>query len=134
MKRDISKSIMDTLNGSTLLSAIIGQNAVRMGQTNTVSSFPSVTFFENNERAKKRAGYRFWKKRDHSTTLQIDIFSKTSWEQTMQIEEIVDKILLSGVSGTRSWVKIYQNNIFEEDTNLYHKVIRYSFEYSIEDG
>ena len=124
---------MDALNGSSALAAIIGSNSVRMAQSNKVAAFPSVTFFENNESVKKRAGYNFWKKRDHATTLQIDIFSKVSWEQTMQIEEIVDKILIANISGTRSWIKIYQNNLYEEDTNLYHKVIRYSFEYLVTD-
>lgn len=133
MKRTISKAIMDALNASTALTAILGANTVKMGHIDKTASFPCVSFFENNESGKKRAGYNLWKQRDHNTTLQIDIFSKTTWDQTMQIEEIIDKLLMANISGTRSWIKIYQNNLFEEDTNLYHKVIRYSFEYLITD-
>lgn len=125
---------MDALNASTTLKAIIGAtNPVKMSQSNKVAVFPSVTFFENSETGKKMVGYNSSKNRWHDNVLQIDIFSKTSWEQTMEMEEIVDKILIANITGTISWIKIYQNNLFEEDTNLYHKVIRYSFKYLITD-
>lgn len=134
MTTAIIKAVRDTLVADGTLTTLLGGNYIYMTEIMQANQFPSITLRLNSEGSKKRVGYFAIKKRDNTPILQCDIWSKSSRYQTYQIADVVDEILVSdSVSGTRSWTKIIDGDMYESDTKIYHKPLRYSFEYTITD-
>lgn len=135
MTKTILKAVRDTLLADSTLTTLLGGNYIYLAEIAQTKIFPSVTLRLTSEGSKKRVGYDQFKKRDNTPLLQIDCWSKKSRLETYNIADRIDKLLIANsVSGTRSWIKISDGDMFESDTNVYHKPLRYSFEYTIDDS
>lgn len=84
------------------------------------------------------------RKRDNLALLKVDVWVDSqrsskpqSGRDADEIEQRVDVILLNGASPpgeTRGWQKIPGGNqMFEDDTKIWHNPTRYSFEFTITD-
>ena len=136
MTTAIIKAIRTALLGDSAITALLGGDYVFMSEIMQTNQFPSITIKLSSESSKRRVGYFAIKKRDNGDILACDIWSKSSRYQTYQIADRIDVVLISAdVSGTRSWTKIGSGgDMYEADTKIYHKPMRYSFEYTITDS
>ena len=135
MTKAILKEVRDTLLADSTLTTLLGGNYVFVAEIMQAKTFPSITLRLTSEGSKKRVGYGTFKKRDNTPMIQCDIWSRKSREETYDIADRLDKLLVANtVSGTYSWIKISDADIFEQDTRIYHKPLRYSFAYLISDA
>jgi hypothetical protein len=135
MTRTIIKAIRDALLANAGLVAALGGDYVYMAEIMQTNQIPAVTLRLTSEGSKKRVGYNSIKKRDNSPLIQIDVWSKKSRLETYNIADIIDEIVVSdSITDTRSWIKIGDGDMYEPDTKIYHKPLRYSFDYTITDA
>jgi len=135
MTRTVLKEVRDTLLADSELTTLLGGNYVYLAEIMQVKIFPSVTLRLVTGSSKKRVSYNTFKKRDNEETLQIDCWSKKSRLETYNLADRIDKLLVANsVSGTLSWIKISDSDLFESDLNIFHKPLRYSFAYLISDA
>ena len=135
MTKTVLKEVRDTLLADSTLTTLLGGNYVFVAEIMQAKTFPSITLRLTSEGSKKRVSYGTFKKRDNTPMLQCDIWSKKSREETYDITDRLDKLLVANtVSGTQSWIKVSDGDMFEEDTRIYHKPVRYSFAYVIDDS
>jgi len=131
------KAVMDTLKAYSALTSLLGSaDNIVTGHISQENAFPCVTLIQNNEPTKKRTGYIAYQKvRDQYPILQIDCWSKKSEQETYEIADLLDIHLIGdNVSGTRSWEKVTDSDQFEKDVHIFHKALRYSYEYTITDA
>lgn len=134
MTKTILKAIRDLLKDDGALQVLLGGEYVYMAEIMQAKQFPSVTLRLTSEHSKKRICYNQFEKRDNNAIIQIDIWSKKSRLETYNIADIIDELLIQDtVSDTRSWIKISDGDMFEHDTQIYHKPLRYSFAYTLTD-
>ncbi len=134
MTRIVLKEVRDTLLADSELTTLLGGNYVFMAEIAQAKQFPSVTLRLTSEGSKKRTSYGTFKKRDNTPLIQIDVWSKKSRLETYNIADAIDELLVSdSVSDTRSWIKTSDADMFEPDTRIYHKPLRYSFAYTLTD-
>lgn len=135
MTKTVLKEVRDTLLADSTLTTLLGGNYIFVAEIMQAKTFPSITLRLTSEGSKKRVSYDTFKKRDNSPMIQCDIWSKKSREETYDIADRLDKLLVANsVSGTQSWIKVSDGDMFEEDTRIYHKPVRYSFAYVIDDS
>lgn len=135
MTKTVLKEVRDTLLADSTLTTLLGGNYVFVAEIMQAKTFPSITLRLTSEGSKKRVSYDTFKKRDNTPIIQCDIWSKKSREETYNIADRLDKLLVADtVSGTQSWIKISDGDMFEQDTRIYHKPIRYSFAYVLDDS
>jgi len=136
MTTTILKAIRDTLLADSTLTNLLGGNYIFTSEIEDENQFPSITLRSTNEKSKKRVGYSTFKTRDDDNIIQCDVWSKKSRHQTYQIATRMDAVLVADtVPDTRSWIKIGPGgDMFERDTRIYHKPIRYSYAYTITDS
>jgi len=135
MTRTVLKEVRDTLLADSELTTLLGGNYVYLAEIMQVKIFPSVTLRLATGSSKKRVGYNTFKRRDNEETLQIDCWSKKSRLETYNIADRIDKLLVAdSVTGTYGWIKVSDGDMFEQDTRIYHKPVRYSFAYVLDDS
>ena len=134
MTRTILKAVRDTLKDDDILQAILGGDYVYIAEIMQANRYPSITLRLTSEGSKKRVSYNTFKKRDNTPLIQIDVWSKKSRLETYNLADQIDELLVAdSVEDTRSWIKISDGDMFEPDTRIYHKPLRYSFEYTLTD-
>ena len=134
MTKTIIKAVRDTLVADGTLTTLLGGNYIFMAEIMQAARFPSITFRLTSESSKSLVGYTTYKKRDNYATIQCDIWSKKSRQETYEIADQVDVNFMAwSVPNTRCWSKISDGDMYEEDTKIYHKPMRYSFEYVVTD-
>jgi hypothetical protein len=134
MTKSIIKAVRDTLVADDTLTTILGGEYIYMSEIMQTMQIPSVTLRLTSESSKNRVGYATYKKRDNRAIIQCDIWSKKSRQETYEIADQIDVNLMSwSVTGTRCWSKVSDSDMYEEDTKIYHKAIRFEFEYVITD-
>ena len=134
MTKTVLKEVRDTLLADSTLTTLLGGNYIYMAEIMQAKQFPSVTIRLTSESSKKRVSYGTFKKRDQNPLTQIDVWSKKSRQETYNIADRVDKLLVADtVSGTYGWNKVSDADLFENDTRVYHKPLRYSFAYTLTD-
>lgn len=135
MSKLVMKAVIDALKGDSSLTTLLGSaNNITMTHISQTGSFPGVTVIQNTESAKKRVGYNAVKTRDQYPTIQIDCWTKKSLQEAYQIADLVDILCVGdNISGTRCWQKVSDSDQFEEDVHVFHKALRYSYEYTITD-
>lgn len=135
MTKTILKAVRDLLKDDSTLQTLLGGAYVFMAEIMQTKTFPSVTLRLTSESSKKRVSYDTFKKRDNTPLIQIDVWSKKSRLETYNIADRIDKLLIAdSVSGTHGWNKVSDSDMFEPDINVYHKPLRYSFAYVIDDS
>ena len=135
MTKTVLKEVRDTLLADSTLTTLLGGNYVFVDEIMQAKTFPSITLRLTSEGSKKRVSYDTIKKRDNTPLIQIDVWSKKSRLETYNITDRIDKLLVAdSVSGTRSWIKVSDGDMFEPDINVFHKPLRYSFAYTIDDS
>lgn len=135
MTKTVLKEVRDTLLADSTLTTLLGGNYVFVAEIMQAKTFPSITIRLTSEGSKKRVGYGTFKKRDNTPMIQCDIWSRKSREETYDIADRLDKLLVANtVSGTQSWIKVSDGDMFEQDTRIYHKPVRYSFAYVLDDS
>lgn len=134
MTTAILKAIRDKILVTTAITTLLGGNYVYTAEIMQTNQYPSITLRLSTEGSKKRVGYNAIKKRDNTPILQADIWSKSSRYQTYKIADALDALLMpDAVANTRCWLKIGDGDQYEIDTGVYHKAMRYSFDYTITD-
>lgn len=135
MTKAILKAVRDLLKADEIIQGILGGEYVYVAEIMQSNTFPSITLRLTAEGSKKRVSYDTFKKRDNSPIIQIDCWSKKSRIQTYNLADQIDELLVAdSVSGTRSWIKISDGDMFEPENRVYHKPLRYSFEYTLIDS
>lgn len=141
MNSSVMEGILDGLNGDALILEYLGGAHVFRGWINQDTIIPCITVIENNENSKPRVGYAISGHRDNSSTIQIDIWISKSHEgfpctndDLDVIAQRIDEFLFhTGVTNTHLWDKVSTSEQFEPDTGLFHKALRYSFRYNLQD-
>lgn len=134
MTKSIIKAVRDTLVADSIITTLLGGNYIYFSEIMQAAQFPSITLRLSSESSKNRVGYATYKKRDNYATIQCDIWSKKSRQQTYEIADALDENFMAwSVSSTRCWSKISDSDMYEDDTRINHKAMRYSFEYVVTD-
>ena len=135
MLASIFAEIRNTLKNDSTIQTLLGGEYVYVAHVSQTNQIPSITLTGSTERCKKRPGYNTDLHRDNESVVQVDVWSKKSVLETLNIANRCDTILVTdSVGGTYGWQKISDSDIFEDDTRLYHKAMRYSFGYVIDDS
>ena len=136
MSKLVMKAVIDALKADSTLVALLGSaNNITMAHISQTGAFPGVTVMQNTESSKKRVGYNAVKTRDQYPTIQIDCWTKKSFQEAYQIADLVDiRCVGDNISGTLAWEKVSDSDQFEEDVHVWHKALRYSFQYAITDA
>ena len=135
MTKAIIKAVRDAMLAHTTLTTALGGNYIYFSEIMQTNQIPSITMRINTESSYKRVGYNASKKRDNSATLQCDIWSKSSRQQTYEIADILEALLMGeNVTNTRCWTKTSDSDQYEADTEIYHKALRFTFDYTITDS
>lgn len=135
MTKTILKEVRDTLLADSTLTTLLGGNYIYMAEIMQAKQFPSVTIRLTSESSKKRVSYDTFKKRDQNPLVQVDIWSKKSRQETYNVADRIDKLLVADtVSGTYGWNKVSDGDLFESEFNIFHKPLRYSFAYTLDDS
>jgi hypothetical protein len=129
-------TLLDT--DSTLLALLAGR--VFLGWKTDEMDIPCATIAENNESSTPRVCYGANYHRDSSPTVQIDIWiertRETAPNSVEDVEAIVTRIdwllFRTGVTNTRGWRRVSSSGPTPEG-NLFHKALRYEFQYSVTD-
>ena len=134
MTRTIMKAVQDLIKDNAIIQELLGSEYVSVAEIMQPAVFPSITIRMTSEGSKKRVGYDTFKKRDNTPMIQVDIWSKESRLETYNLADQIDELLVgNSVPNTRSWIKVSDSDMFEQDTRIYHKPLRYSFEYTLTD-
>jgi len=133
MKTTIFAAVRNALKADATLLGYLGGAYIYRRHPAQTPKVPSVTLDENSEKSKLRVGYKTHKSRDLSPVLQVDIWIASSGEDLDRIAYRIDELLFAGIAGTRSWERISSSDHYDEDLKAFHKVLRYSFEYSVTD-
>ena len=135
MLASVFASLRNTLKNDATMKTLLGGEYVYVGHVSQTNQIPSVTIIENTETCKKRTGYNANKYRDNESVVQIDVWSKESRLEAVNIANRIDTILVTdSVTDTFGWQKVGDGDMFESDTRIYHKALRYSFWYEIDDN
>jgi hypothetical protein len=134
MTKAILKAVRDLLIADGDLTTLLGGEYIYVAEIMQANQYPSVTLRLTSEGSKKRVSYNIFKTRDNSPVLQIDCWSKKSREETYKLADRIDELLISdAVPGTYGWSKISDSDMFEDNLRIFHKPLRYSFAYVLED-
>ena len=137
MSKTVMKAVIDALKADSSLVTLLGSaNNITMAHISQTGVFPGVTVMQNTESSKKRVGYNAVHTRDQYPVIQIDCWTKKSMQEAYQIADLVDIVCVSDGIGntTLGWQKVSDSDQFEEDVHVYHKALRYSFQYAITDS
>lgn len=133
MIESVYTGIRNLLKADTTILSLLGGAYVYIADIAQANQIPSITILQNSERSKKRTGYDYFKVRDNHPVVQIDCWSKKSRLETVKLANKIDELLVAdSVANTRSWEKISDPDLFERDTRIWHKALRYSFSYTVE--
>jgi len=136
----ILAALRTLLHDDSTLQGLLGGAYVYLGWKTNKMHVPCVTIVENNESSFRRTCYDQFKTRDNAPTIQIDIWvdenSETAPNAPEDIEPIANRIdvllFRTGVTNTRAWGRVSSSGPYPEE-NLFHKALRYRFEFSIID-
>ena len=137
MSKLVMTAVIAALKADSSLVTLLGSASnITMAHISQTGAFPGVTVIQNTESSKKRVGYNTVHTRDQYPTLQIDCWTKKSMQEAYQIADLVDIVCVSDSIGntTLAWTKVSDSDQFEEDVHVYHKALRYSFQYAITDA
>lgn len=132
----VMTAVLDALKADSALVTFLGSaDNVISSHISQASIFPAVSVFQNTESAKKRVGYNAVKTRDQYPIYQIDVASTETKQETFEIADLVDILCVGdNITGTMAWQKVSDSDQFEADVHVFHKALRYSFQYSITDA
>ena len=135
MTTTILAAVKTLLKTDHTLQTLLGGQYVTVENIAKIKQFPAVTLAVRSEGSKKRTGYRTIKKRDNATILAVDIWSNTTKILTYQVADRIDALLVADtVPGTRSWQKVSDSDLFEDDTQVFHKALNFQFKYTLNDA
>ena len=136
MSKLVMTTVLAALKADSSLVTLLGSASnITMSHISQTNAFPGVTVIQNTESSKKRVGYAAVKTRDQYPTLQVDCWTKKSMQEAYQIADLIDILCVGdNISGTLAWQKVSDSDQFEADVHVYHKALRYSFQYVITDS
>jgi hypothetical protein len=136
MNSAIFDGVITALKANATLVALLTSNTRITAPNNLgTSSYPHIDLKGEDLLGEKRVGYRYHSEREQEGMITVDIYVKTTWKDADEIAAQVSKTLVSDtVASTWGWKKISESNIWEEDTKIYKKTIRFNFNYLITDS
>lgn len=129
-------TVIAALKADSSLTALLGSaDNITMAHISQAGLFPGVTVIQNAESSKKRVGFIAVKTRDQYPIVQIDCWTKKSFQEAYLIADLVDILCIGdNITGTFAWQKVSDSDQFEADVHVFHKALRYSFQYVITDS
>ena len=103
------------------LTALVSSSNIKVGWSSSLDSFPTITISQAAGSDVGQLGYATSPSGSRvgveEVSYQLDIYSRTSWKETLDIEDAIKKVLLkNGYSKTSS------NDIWEPDIKAFRKV------------
>ena len=113
--------IRNLLIGFSTLTALVSSSNIKIGWSSTLDSFPAVTISQAAGTDTGQLGYGTSPSGSRvgveEVSYQLDIYSRTSWKETLDIEDAIKKVLLkNGYSKTSS------NDMWEPDIKAFRKI------------
>jgi len=125
MSLETIRQIRGYMVSSSDITSIVGANDIRVGWLKTKDQFPCITI---NQVAGSDIGYLGYntsaagsQMRKETTIYQVDIFSKTSRLQTLQIADLIVPRMISGGCRKESDIEDYNDEL-----GIYRKIQTYS--------
>jgi hypothetical protein len=125
MSLDTIKQIRGYMVSSSAITAIVGSNDIKVGWLRTKDQFPCITI---NQVGGSDVGYLGYntsaagsQMREETTMYQIDIYSKDSRLQTLQIADLIVPRMISGGCRKDSDVEDYN-----DEFGIYRKIQTYT--------
>ena len=122
----VTKKIRGYLISSDTVTAIVPKSDIKVGWTKITDNFPCIVITQAGGTDQGYLGYKTSpagsKIRVEESIFQIDIFSKNSRQETLEIADAVVKTLISGGCRKDSDIEMY-----DDDTKLYRKTQTYFY-------
>jgi len=126
MSLTATQSFRTWLISSSTITTLVPINDIKVGWERVADSFPCVTLTQITGSDLGYLGYKTAsagsKIRKENITMQIDIFSKTSRKETLDISDAIVPVLISGGCTKESDTEMYDDNL-----GAYRKIQTYSF-------
>jgi hypothetical protein len=126
MSEDVTRTVMGYLKSSSTVTDLVGGSDIKVGWVRTDDQFPCITI---NQVGGVDYGYLGYKTatagskiRREEASIQIDIYSKDSRLETLEIGDAVVKELISG--GCR---KESDNEMYDDELGIYRKNQSYHY-------
>jgi len=125
MSLNVTSTIRNYLVNSSTLTAIVNDSSIRVGWTKIHDTFPCITLTQVGGSDYGYLGYGTTtagsKLRREEVSIQLDIFSKTSRLETIQIADIIVPIMISGTCRKVSDIEMY-----DDEVGIYRKTQTYT--------
>ena len=139
----VFQAILDNLNDDSILTGYIGANHCFRARMVAPAQIPSITLMQNNEKSDQRVGYNSSKHRDSTPTIQIDVWVSSndetfpsSGEDADIIANRIDEVILNPttpITGTFGWSKDTESQQHDNEVNIWHNALRFSFRTTLQD-
>lgn len=142
MNLTIWSNILTPLNADATILSYLGGARVFRGWINQDTVIPCITVTENNETTTQRVGYLVnAHHRLNTVYVQFDVWVSKDTQGFPCTKDDLDTIaqyldyfiLHTGFTNTGLWEKVSTSEQFESDTALFHKALRYKFNYKLTD-
>ena len=118
---DVKANAQTTLKNWTALVTLLKGKHIHTDHTKNANQYPRIVLFEISI---VDTDYMDDEPTAYEATLQVSIYSK---EPTLAIFIEVDKAMKAA-----GWTRTYGNEVYEEDTGIYHRPCRYKNKFQYE--
>jgi len=116
------KNVYDSLCTNTALTNVVPSTSIRIGVLSDEDpTFPAISIRQAGGRQVGRLGHGSSGETMEDTTLQIDVYSRTSVMQAYQIVDLLDNIMISS-----TYRKDSDLDIWEDEFQAHRKATRWS--------
>lgn len=132
MSLDITRLIRGYLISSSSVTSLVPASDIKVSWIKIEDNFPCITINQVSGSDYGYLGYSTMpagsKLRREEVSFQVDIYSKAGRLETIQIADEIVKVLISGTCR-----KVSDNEMYDDETNLYRKIQTYSRTYFHDD-
>jgi len=126
MSLDITRRLRGYLISSSSVTAYVPARKIKVGWPRSLDEFPCVILTQTSGTDLGYLGYRTAtagsKLRKETSNIQVDIYSKNSRLETIQIADEIVKVLISG-----NFTKGTDVEYYNDDVGVYRKMQSYSY-------
>jgi len=121
MTLEILKEVRNAYIADPEITAYVSPSKIRVGWQESITAFPSIIISTVTERETGQLGYSYSKRKTVSTTIQVDIISRKSVQETVEIaDKVTDKMLDLGFE------KVGDMDTYDTLMKCHRKTLRFS--------
>jgi len=121
MSFEILREVRDAFINDANITALVPATKIRVGWQESVTTFPSIIISTVTETETGQLGYAHNKRKAVLTTIQVDILSRKSLQNAVEIADAVSQCMLE-----LGWEKVGDLDTFDTLMKCHRKTLRFS--------